>query len=241
MGSLTEILPKPMIEVGGKPILWHVMKIYFSQGYRDFVLALGYKGNIIKDYFYHYKSSADFTINTMSGSFAIHKNQLEDWNVTCVDTGLNTRKGGRIKRLQPYIDDDINFLTYGDGVADINLNDLIRFHKSHGKLLTLTGVRPPSRFGEIKHINGQVYSFEEKPQASEGLINGGFMIFNKGLFDYLTDDEDCDFEHGPVEELAKKGEVMVYQHLGNFECADTIREIEHLNNLWNSGKAFWNI
>jgi glucose-1-phosphate cytidylyltransferase len=241
MGVLSEAIPKPMIEVGCKPILWHVMKLYAAQGFSDFVLALGYKSDMIKDYFYHYKSTSDFTVSTKTGSIQHHGETLEDWNVTCVDTGLNTLKGARIKRIQDYLDDEVNLLTYGDGVADIDLSALVKFHKSHGKILTLSGVRPPSRFGEIKHDDGKVISFEEKPQTSEGLINGGFMVFNKELFDYLSEDEKCDFEHGPVEVLAKKGDVMVYKHDGNFECADTIREIQHLNKMWNENTAFWKV
>ncbi|MFA7097691.1 MAG: glucose-1-phosphate cytidylyltransferase [Gammaproteobacteria bacterium] len=239
MGALSEAIPKPMIEVGSKPIIWHIMKLYASQGFTDFVLALGYKSQMIKDFFYHYNSTSDFTINTGDGSIQLHGDILEGWNVTCIDTGLNTLKGGRIKRLQKYLDDDVNMLTYGDGVADINLSALVGFHRTHNKVLTITGVRPPSRFGEIKHSDNKVISFEEKPQTSEGLINGGFMVFNKELFKYLSEDENCDFEHGPVEVLAKQGEVMVFKHEGSFECADTVREIEHLNKLWQNGDAFW--
>ena len=239
MGAMSEIIPKPMIEVGNMPILWHVMKIYASQGYKNFVLALGYKSKMIKDFFYNYKLHTDFTINTQTGDIQYHNSANENWNVTCVDTGMNTLKGGRIKRVEKYLNDDLNMLTYGDGVADIDINKLIKFHKSHKKILTITGVKPPSRFGELKHKGNKVLSFEEKPQASEGLINGGFMIFDKRLLPYLSEDENCDFEHGPVEKMAKEGEVMVYKHDGNFECADTVREINHLNKLWKENKAFW--
>ena len=241
MGSFSEIKPKPMIRIGNMPILWHVMKIYSSYGYHDFVLALGYKGYLIKEFFINYQLHTDFSINTKSNEIKLHNLANEDWNVTCIDTGENTLKGGRIKRLENFLDDEINMLTYGDGVADININELLAFHKSHSKILTISGVKPPSRFGELKHDGDKVISFEEKPQASEGLINGGFMVFNKKLIEYLSADEDCDFEHGPVEILAQKGEVMVYKHDGNFECADTVREINHLNKLWKENKAFWKI
>jgi len=239
LGSLSEVTPKPMIEIGQKPIIWHVMQIYASQGFKDFVLALGYKGNMIKEFFYNYQIHNDFTINTKTGDIHYHNSSNENWNVTCVDTGLNTLKGGRIKRLEKYLDDEINMVTYGDGVADIDIKKLIEYHKNHKKIVTLTGVKPPSRFGELKHEDGRVLAFEEKPQASEGLINGGFMVFNRELLDYLTEDENCDFEYGAIEKLAKEGEVMTYIHEGVFECADTVREIKHLNKLWSENKAFW--
>jgi glucose-1-phosphate cytidylyltransferase len=239
MGDIAESLPKPMIPVGNKPILWHVMKLYAAQGFNEFILALGYKSNLIKEFFFNYRLHNDFTINTRTNDLAFHNSSMEDWNVTCIDTGLNTLKGGRIKRAAKYLDDDVNMITYGDGVADIDINKLVAFHKSHNKILTLTGVKPPSRFGELKHEKNIVLSFEEKPQASEGLINGGFMVFNKELLYRLSEDENCDFEHGPVEQLAQQGEVMVYKHQGHFECADTVREINHLNKIWNEGKAFW--
>ncbi|TSA26623.1 glucose-1-phosphate cytidylyltransferase [bacterium] len=239
MGNLSEVIPKPMIQIGTMPILWHVMKLYASQDFKDFVLALGYKSNVIKEFFFNYKLHTDFSINTRSSTITYHNSSNEDWNVTCVDTGLNTLKGGRIKRVEKYLDNGINMLTYGDGVADVDINKLVKFHKSHNKILTITGVKPPSRFGELKHEGDKVLSFEEKPQASEGLINGGFMVFNMKLLDYLNKNENCDFEHGPVEKLAKQGEVMVYKHDGNFECADTVREINHLNKLWNENNAFW--
>jgi len=239
MGNIAEMIPKPMIQVGDKPILWHVMKLYAAQGFKDFVLALGYKSDLIKEFFYNYKIHTDFTINTRTGDITYHNSAHENWNVTCVDTGLNTLKGGRIKRVEKYLDDDINMLTYGDGVADIDIKKLLKFHESHNKILTITGVKPPSRFGELKHKGDKVLSFEEKPQTSEGLINGGFMVFDKRLFSHLNESEKCDFEHGPVEKLAHQGEVMVYKHEGNFECADTVREINHLNKIWDENKAFW--
>jgi glucose-1-phosphate cytidylyltransferase len=241
LGSMTELIPKPMIEVGGKPIIWHIMKIYASYGYKDFVIAAGYKGNVIKDYFYNIKyHNNDFTVNTRTGDVVFHNSGLDDWNVTIVDTGIDTLKGGRIKRLEKYLD-DINMLTYGDGVADININKLVSYHNSHGKLITISGVRPPSMFGEIIQKDGKVISFEEKPQTSKGMINGGYMVFKKKMLDFLTTDKNCDFEFGPMETLAKDGEVMTYQHDGFWECADTVRDIANLNKLWETGMAKWKI
>lgn len=241
LGSVAELIPKPMVEIGGRPIIWHIMKIYAHYGYNEFVVALGYKGNVIKDYFYRLQSyNSDFTVDTKTGEITYHGQSDDHWKVTLVDTGLNTLKGGRIKRLEPYLD-EINMLTYGDGVADINIPELVRFHNTHGKLVTITGVRPPSLFGEVIENNGLVLSFEEKPQTSKGLINGGFMVFNKPMLGYLTAEESCDFEFGPMERLADEGEVMVYKHNGFWECADTVRDVNHLNKLWQSGTANWKI
>jgi glucose-1-phosphate cytidylyltransferase len=245
LGNITENIPKPMVTIGGKPILWHIMKIYSHFGYNDFVILLGYQGAKIKEYFFNYHlTNNDFTINLADNN--IHyssRNNIENWQVTLVDTGLDTLKGGRIKRGEPYLDDDVNMLTYGDGVADIDIEKLVAFHRSHGKTVTLTGVRPPSRFGELLIKDGQVLSFEEKPQVSvsSGLINGGFMVFNRNLLTMLTPDRDCDFEFGVLENLAKKGEVMVYQHRGFWECVDTERDLNHLNKLWNDNKASWKL
>ncbi|MFX1311065.1 MAG: glucose-1-phosphate cytidylyltransferase [Promethearchaeota archaeon] len=243
LGHLTELIPKPMVKIGNKPILWHIMKIYAHYGYKNFILCLGVKGEIIKDFFYNYNvKNNNFTIDLLKGDIQFHDiNNKLDWKITLVETGLNTLKGGRIKRIENYIDPDMNMITYGDGLANININNLIKFHKSHGKTLTITGVHPPSRFGEMYEKNGKVLKFEEKSQTSVGLINGGFMVFNNNLLDYLSPDEDCDFEHGPLEELAKKGEIMVYKHNGDWACMDHERDVEHLNRLWYSNKAFWKI
>ena len=242
LGSLTDIVPKPMVEIGGRPILWHIMKYYSNFGYKDFVICLGYKGNVIKDYFLHYQArNNDFSIDLGSNDITFHNGHDEtDWNVTLVDTGVDTLKGGRIKQVEPYLD-DMNLLTYGDGVADVDINSLIDFHLGHGKTVTITGVHPPARFGELLEEENQVISFEEKPQTSSGLINGGFMVFNKELLSYLSADKDCDFEIGPLDELSKNGEVMVYKHKGNWECMDHQRDVDHLNKLWDQGNAFWNL
>jgi len=243
LGTQTENIPKPMVEIGSKPVLWHIMKIYSCYGLNNFIISCGVKANVIKNYFMNYELyNEDLTIDMSSKEIAYHKKQNEQkWKVTLSDTGLNTLKGARIKRVEKYLDNEVNMVTYGDGVADINIKELLKFHKSHGKTITLTGVHPPARFGEIIEKDGKVISFEEKPQTSVGLINGGFMVFNKNLLEYLDDDEACDFEAGPLEELAKNGEVMVYKHQGQWGCMDHLRDVEHLNNLWNSKKAFWKV
>lgn len=242
LGSITDVIPKPMIEIGGKPILWHIMKTYAHYGYKDFVICLGYKGNIIKDYFYNFaEHNCDFTVNLESNKITYHNHCSEDWNVTLVDTGLNTLKGGRIKRIEKYLDSDVNMLTYGDGVCNVDMNDLVRFHKEHGKMVTVTGVRPPSMFGEILQEKGKVVSFEEKPQASKGFINGGFMVFNKEMLNTLSEDVDCDFEFNTLEKLAAEGQVMTYLHRREWECADTVRDVDHLNKLWKNDEAFWKV
>lgn len=241
LGHVTELIPKPMVEVGGRPILWHIMKTYAHFGYNEFVIALGYKANIIKDYFIKLQNyNSDITVDTKTGNITYHNGNPDDWKITLVDTGVNTLKGARIKRIEKYLD-DTNLLTYGDGVANIDINKLVNFHEKHRKIVTISGVKPPSRFGELVENEGKVMSFEEKPQSSKGLINGGFMVFNKKLLDLLTTDENCDFEFGPLENLALKGEVMTYKHDGFWECADTIRDVNHLNKLWKTGNAKWKI
>jgi glucose-1-phosphate cytidylyltransferase len=243
LGERTSIIPKPMIQIGGKPVLWHIMKIYSHYGISEFVICLGYKGEVIKDYFLHYGArNNDFTINLSDSRIEFHNNHNElDWRVTLVDTGLNTLKGGRLKKVEKYIDDDINLLTYGDGVADININDLITFHKKNKKMVTITGVHPPARFGELITEGNGLLAFEEKPQTSQGIINGGFMVFNRELFNHLTPDEDCDLEIGTLEKLAKSGEIAVYKHKGNWACMDHERDLKYLENLWKENKAFWKV
>lgn len=240
----TEIKPKPMIEIGGKPILWHIMKIYSYFGFNEFVLCLGYKGDIIKRYFYHYELlNNDFTVELgQPDKMEIHSSHNEtDWKVTLADTGIKTLKGGRIKRIEKYIDEDTFMLTYGDGLADINLKALLSFHKKHGRLGTITGVHPPSRFGEMDLKDQNVVSFTEKPQASRGRINGGFFVLNNEIFDYLTSDEDCNFEIGPLEKIAKNGELMIYKNKGQWMCMDTYRDMQYLNKLYDEDKAFWKV
>jgi len=241
LGRQSELIPKPMVSIGKRPMLWHIMKIYSSYGFNDFVLSLGVKAEIIRNFFIDYNiNSQDISINLATGQVKESgTNMQENWNIDLIDTGLNTLKGARIKRVEKYLNSDINMLTYGDGVANIEIDKLLSFHKSHGKTLTITGVHPPARFGEIIEEDGLVKSFEEKPQTSSGLINGGFMVFNRNLLDNLSNDENCDFEFGTLDKLVDREEVMVYKHLGNWECMDNERDVEHLNKLWNSGNAFW--
>jgi glucose-1-phosphate cytidylyltransferase len=240
----TEFRPKPMVHIGDRPILWHIMKIYAFYGHTDFILALGYKGEMIKNYFCHYElMNNDVTIELgKPENIKIHHTHEEaGWKITLADTGERTLKGGRLKRVERYIHDDIFMVTYGDGVANIDINDLIRFHKEHGKLGTVTGINPASRFGELRIRDNQVESFLEKPEDADSLISGGFFVFDKRLFDYLSADEECDFEKGPLEEIARKGELMVYKHAGFWACMDTLRDMDYLNRLWAEGRAKWRI
>ena len=238
----TEVKPKPLVEIGNKPILWHIMKIYSTFGFNDFILCLGYKGHLIKEYFYHYHLHMnDCTLNLGNAhGITFHDQKAsEQWSVTLADTGVDALKGSRIKQIKKYIKHDTFLLTYGDGIADIDIAALLAFHKKHKKIGTLTGVRPPSRFGDIVTKENSVLTFSEKAQASSGLINGGFFVFNRELFNYLSLDEECDFEFGALEQLAKDKQLMVYEHPGSWECMDTYREATHLNKLWNEGQAFW--
>lgn len=242
LGKQTSEIPKPMVLIGNKPILWHIMKIFSAYSLNEFIVSCGVKSHVIKSYFTNYQDyNKDYTIDLKTSKITYHEStkEHENWKVSLVDTGLNTLKGARIKRLEEFLNDDINLVTYGDCVSDLNIKELIKFHKGHGKTLTITGVRPSARFGELIEKDGKVTSFKEKPQTSVGLINGGFMVFNKELLNYLTIEESCDFELGAVESLAKEGEVMVYKHEGNWECMDHERDVQHLNKLWNTGKAFW--
>jgi len=240
LGSHTESIPKPMVKIGEKPILWHIMKIYSHYNYNDFIICLGVKGEIIKNYFRHFHIlNNDISIN-LSDSYINYLNNLNeiDWNVSLINTGLNTPKGGRIKKVEKYLD-DINIVTYGDSLADIDIDKLVNFHRSHGKMVTITAVHPPARFGEIVEYNNKVLTFKEKPNKSIGLINGGFIVFNKILLNYL--DDKSDFESDVLESLSNEGEVMIYKHSGQWECMDHERDYIHLNELWDSNKAFWKV
>jgi len=243
LGNLTSAIPKPMVEVGGKPILWHIMKTYAHYGLKDFVICLGYKGHVIKDYFLHYDANNnDFTIDLSDNSVDFHNDHDEaDWKVTLVDTGLNTLKGGRVKRIERYLDDDVNLLTYGDGVANIDINDLVAFHHKHGKIATITGVHPPARFGELIAKGNVLTSFEEKSQTSHGMINGGYMVINEAILNYLTEAESCDFEGGVLETLARQGDIAVYKHMGMWACMDHERDLKNLEKLWKDNNAFWKV
>lgn len=237
----TEFRPKPMVEVGGRPILWHIMKSYAHYGFKDFVLCLGYKGMLIKEYFLNYEAmNNDFTI-CLGRQNEIHHHGAhgeQDFNVTLVDTGQDTLTGGRVLRTKAFVDGDTFMVTYGDGLSDIDLRALAKFHKSHGKLATVTTVKPVSRFG-ILDVNkaGQVTSFAEKPQM-DGWASAGFFVFDKRIFDYLTGDS-CILEREPMERLAREGQLMAYRHDGFFFAMDTYREYQHLNELWATGKAPW--
>ena len=240
----TEFRPKPMVEIGGKPIIWHVMKIYAHYGFKDFILCLGYKGEMIKEYFYNYEFlNNDFTIELGDNKdIEIHSsNKEKGWRITLVDTGDKAPKGARVKRVQRYITSDQFLVTYGDGVADIDIDTLLAFHHRHGKLATVTGINPASRFGELKINGNKVESFSEKPRTSSGLINGGFFVFNKAIFDYLSEDDSCDLEVGALEEIAWQDQLMVYKHPGFWACMDTLRDMDYLNELWHEGKAKWKI
>ena len=239
----TEYRPKPLVEIGGKPILWHIMKLYARHGFADFILCLGYRGNMIKEYFLNYEAmNNDFTVHLGSKSRIDFggAHSEEDFRVTLTDTGLETMTGGRIKRVEKYIDGDTFLVTYGDGVSDVNLSDLVAFHKSHGKTATVTTVQPFSRFGVVKADgNGKVIDFSEKPQV-EGWVNAGFLVFNRNVFDYLDGDQRI-LEGGPMERLAAENQLMAYRHHGFFHALDTYRDYLHLNDLWASGKAPWKV
>ena len=240
----TEYRPKPMVKIGNKPILWHIMKRYSHYGFKDFILCLGYKGEIIKEYFYNYEIlNNDFTIELgQHNKIEVHDAHDETgWRITLVDTGEHTLKGARLKKIEKDVDSNIFMVTYGDGVANININELVDFHKSHGKIATLTGVMPPSRFGTLSVKDDQIIEFSEKPQTTDGLINGGFFVFNKKIFDYLYTDDSCDLEVGVLDKLAEQGELMVYKHGGDWVCMDTVRDMDYLNKLWSSHEAFWNL
>lgn len=238
----TEFRPKPMVEIGNKPILWHIMKIYAYYGFKEFVICLGYKGNMIKEYFLNYEMmNNDFTIN-LGGTknIQIHGNHKEnDWTVTLANTGEEAQTGARVKKVEKYIDTDSFMMTYGDGLADINIKELINFHNSHGKIGTMTAVHPPSRFGELTIKDDQVIEFTEKPQTKEGLINGGFFVFKKEFFNYLNEADNCILEQKPLEKLAADGELMIYNNNKFWQCVDTYRELEMLNEMWRNGNSPW--
>ncbi|MFA7342842.1 MAG: glucose-1-phosphate cytidylyltransferase [Terrimicrobiaceae bacterium] len=236
----TQLKPKPMVEIGNRPILWHIMKIYERFGFGDFVLALGYKGDVIKDYFLNYHArKSDLTVALASNSVSYRNPMVEDWTVAMADTGADTMTGGRLLRLKELLRPTGTFLlTYGDGVSDIDLSRLVEFHKSHGRLATVTAVRPPVRFGELAVEGDRVLSFEEKPQAREGWINGGFFVFEPQIFDCIEGDHTM-LERQPLERLARRGELMAYCHDGFWQCMDTLRDKHALEEMWASGRAPW--
>jgi glucose-1-phosphate cytidylyltransferase len=235
----TEIKPKPMVEIGGRPILWHIMHIYAHHGFKDFVIALGYKGEVIKKYMVDYCSlQSNLTVKMSNGEVTVHDGETPDWTVELIETGLRTQTGGRIKRLAPYIGDEPFMLTWGDGVADINVPELLEFHRAHGKLATVTAVRPPARYGYMLFDGDRVASFTEKPQIGEGWINGAFFVLEPAVFDYI-DGDDTVWEQEPMERLSEDGELMAYRHRSFWQCMDTLREKHILESLWESGQAPW--
>jgi glucose-1-phosphate cytidylyltransferase len=241
MREETEYRPKPMVEVGGRPLLWHIMKLYAAHGLCDFVLCLGYRGQTIKQYFLDYRALAsDMTVNLRSGQVDHHAHEAEDWNVTLVDTGEHAMTGARVRRVAHTLgESDIFLCTYGDGLADVDITHLIAFHRAHGKLATVTGVHPPARFGELAHDDGVVGSFREKPRG--GLVSGGFFVFDRRVLDRLSPEDGCVLEAEPLERLAANGELRLYQHDGFWQCADTVRDVELLRGLWEGGRAPWQV
>ena len=239
----TIIKPKPMVEIGGKPILWHIMKIYSHYGYNDFVILLGYKGYYIKEYFANYfLHQSDVTIDLQTNKMEVHNNSSEPWKVTLVDTGLDTMTGGRIKRAQKYIGEETFLLTYGDGVSDVDINDTIELHRKHGKSLTMTAIQPEARFGNLDiDENQNIKKFIEKPKSEVGWINGGFFVCEPEIFDYLLEDEGCVFEQEPLQKLALDGKMVAYKHSGFWQPMDTLRDNQKLNMLWKENKAPWKV
>lgn len=237
----TSIRPKPMVEIGGMPILWHIMKSYSSFGYNDFVVLLGYKGYYIKEYFTNYfLHHSDLTVNLANNSLEIHNSNSEPWKVTLLDTGLNTMTGGRIKRASDVIGKEPFMLTYGDGVANINIQELVDFHKSHGRLMTMTSVQPKGRFGALSiSSNNQITSFKEKPKGDGSWINGGFFVCEARVLDYITDSDSVVFEQEPLQNLAKDLELMSFKHDGFWQSMDSLKDKNDLNKLWDQNEAEW--
>jgi len=231
--------PKPMVEVGGKPILWHLMSIYASHGFKDFLIACGYKGEMIKEYFHNFfVRNSDYLIDLRDGSHEVLSTNGIDWRIAVIDTGIETMTGGRILKLRKWVGEQTFMVTYGDGLADIDVSSLANFHKSHGKLATVTAVRPPARFGALNLYGDEVREFSEKPQTGEGWINGGFFVFEPGVFEYLKGNDSV-LERDTLEQLATDGQLMAYRHSGFWQPMDTLREKNLLESLWESGSAPW--
>jgi glucose-1-phosphate cytidylyltransferase len=239
----TEVIPKPMVEIGGRPILWHIMKHYAFHGFNEFAVALGYRGDVIKKFFLDEQSmSGSMTIDLARGLVTPHERRCEPWTVHLAETGASTLTGGRVRRLRSWVGKETFMATYGDGVADVDLGALVRFHKSHGLLATLTAVRPPARFGALVFEEGgdRITRFSEKPQTGEGWINGGFFVFEPGVFDFLKGD-DASLEGHALERIAEQGQLAAYRHDGFWQCMDTLRDKKHLASLWDSGRAPWKV
>ena len=239
LSEYTESIPKPMVNVGGKPILWHIMKTYANYGHKDFLIALGYKAEVIKEYFLNYRAlNSDFTVNLNSNKIISHQQDSVDWKVTLVDTGLNTMTGGRVKRMRDFIGDEPFLVTYGDGVANIDIKALINYHQSHGKMVTVTAVHPGARFGELDINNNIVTSFKEKPQTTQGWINGGYFVIEPKFFEFIEGD-DTILEKQPLEKVAQMGELMAYLHHDFWHCIDTKRDRDSLEEMFQSGNIPW--
>lgn len=235
LGEFTNIIPKPMVPIGGKPIIWHIMQRYATYDHKNFYVALGYKAEVIKEYFLNYRSlNTDFSVSLNNGSIKHHQDSKVDWTINLINTGDNSLTGGRVKRMKNLIGNETCMLTYGDGVADIDINALLNFHRNHGKMITVSAVRPPSRFGEMEINGDKVESFKEKPQLHEGWINGGFFVFEPSFFDYIEDDQ-TSLEREPLEKAAAEGELMAYRHDGFWQCMDTKRDHELLEKLCKKG------
>lgn len=235
--------PKPMVEIGGYPILWHILKIYSAHGINDFIICCGYKGYVIKEYFANYfLHQSDVTFSMIDNTMNVHHKRAEPWNITLVDTGLNTMTGGRLLRLKEYLINEENFcFTYGDGVGDVNISELIKFHKRHGKHATLTASLPPGRFGALKIEKEKVLSFKEKPKGDGALINAGFFVLTPAVFDYINEGDNTVWEKDPLQNLAEDHNLMAYEHRGFWQPMDTLRDNKHLNELWDSNKAPWKL
>jgi len=237
----TYLKPKPMIEIGGRPILWHIMKMYSSHGINDFVICCGYKGYIIKEYFANYfLHMSDVTFDMCNNKMEVHQNNAESWRVTLIDTGEQTMTGGRLKRVKDYLDGEDFCFTYGDGVGDIDIKGLVEFHRASGKLATLTATQPPGRFGALETDGNLIRSFQEKPHGDGGWINGGFFVLSPKVIDYITDDETI-WEREPMERLAKESQLQAWFHRGFWQPMDTLRDKNHLEDLWNEGRAPWKV
>lgn len=237
----TDLKPKPMVDIGGRPILWHIMKHYAHYDFREFFVALGYKGELVKRYFLDYCSLlGSMSINLSNGKIVTHDREREEWVVHLMDTGVETNTGGRIKRLESWLKDDTFMVTYGDGLSDVNVHDLLIFHRSHGLAATVTAVRPPARFGDLVIEGDRVVQFTEKPQTGEGWINGGFFVFDRRLFHYLSGD-DTSLEANALTDLAADGELAAYRHEGFWQCMDTLRDVRTLESLWKSTTPPWKV
>lgn len=237
----TVIKPKPMVEIGGMPILWHIMKIYSSYGYNDFVVCLGYKGYVVKEYFANYfLHKSDVTIDLKNNSIEVHESEAEPWKITLVDTGDNSMTGGRIKRIQKYVNNETFMLTYGDGVGDINIKNLVDYHKDHGKLCTVTSVQPSGRFGalDLSHEN-EVQSFLEKPKGDGSWINGGYMVCEPGVFEFIKNGDSTVWEQEPMQNIALSGQMNAFKHNGFWRPMDTLKDKHDLNDMWNLNEALW--